>query len=131
MAKILKCTVDEIVAHHRRGEKVYISDAAAFPSEMFPVGSSPEIRVYTGRSGSEWGTLLTTFQATVTDKGMTFPEHQMKDMVNPITGEIKKGRLSYWIVRPDGVEQFTGYSAEIHNDPPSLDSLLTKTEYIS
>jgi hypothetical protein len=126
------CPIEEIVARHQRGEKVAITTAAAFPSEMFPAGSSQEIRVYTERSQTKWGTLLTTFQAKIRDKGMDFPEHQMEGVVNPITGEIKKGRMSYWIVRPDGVEQFTGYSAEIHKkEPPSLDSLITKTEYIS
>jgi hypothetical protein len=124
--------IEELIARHQRGEKVIITNAAAFPSEMFPLGSLQELRIYMGRTETKQGELAATFKVKITKKGFTVPEMKLKDMVDPATGKLKKIQLSYWIVRPDGIEQYAGYRAEvIQKEPPSLDSLLTKPDSIN
>jgi hypothetical protein len=127
-----KYTIEDIIARHGRGEKVIITDAAAIPSDIFPIGSMQEFRVYAGRTATKWGTLAVTFKAEINKNGFTIPKLTFKNMIDIVTGKPKKERLSYWIVRPEGIEQFTGSHAEfVDEEPPSLDSLLTKTDYIT
>ena len=123
-------TMEEIIARHRRGEKVIITNVAGFPSDMFPVGSFPTVRFYTGRTETEWGKLVGEVKAEVTKTGLNIPSSNL-NFVNPATGKLQRMKLSFWIVRPDGIEQYAGYQAEVLPDgPPSLESLLTKKDYI-
>jgi hypothetical protein len=125
-------TIEEIVARHRKGEKVIITGAATFPSDIFPVGTFHTVRFYTGRSETEWGSLIGEVNAEVTETGLQIPSYDLKNVVNPATGKVKRTLLSYWIVRPDGIEQYTGDQAEVLPDgSPYLESLLTKHDYIN
>jgi hypothetical protein len=53
--KFSRLTMDEIMDRHRKGEKVIITNVARFPSEMFPIGTFPTVRMYTGRNETNWG----------------------------------------------------------------------------
>ena len=123
------CSIEELVERHKRGEQLFISDVARIPSADFPVGSTPTIRIYTGRNATSWGRLRAEVQGSVTERGLTIPSFQLKDVVNPATGQVIPTRISLWLVRPEGIEQYAGFQGEItQNGPPSLDSLLTKNE---
>ena len=123
------CSIEELIERHNRGEQVFIADPAKFPSADFPVGSSPTVRVYTGRSETSWGTLRATIQGSVTEEGLSLSSFQLKGMVNPATGQVIPTRVSFWLVRREGIEQYAGLQGKItQNEPPSLDSLLTKND---
>lgn len=122
-------SIEEILARHKNGEQVFIANPAAFPSETFPIGSSHPIRLYKGRTQTNWGTVIATTNAKVTDKGLTILGFKIEKAVNPATGKVLPVKFSVWIVRPDGIEQYTGYRGDVAaNEPPSLSSLLTTGE---
>jgi hypothetical protein len=125
----LDCSIEELIERHKRGEQLFIASPAKIPSADFPAGSSPTIRMYSGRTETSWGTLRAEVQGSVTERGLTVPSSQLKGLVNPATGQVIPTRISLWLVRPEGIEQYAGLQGEITQDgPPSLDSLLTKNE---
>lgn len=84
-------------------------EQAKYPSNLFPVGSRPLVRLYRGRTPDNMfqGKLLAEGHGTISKKGIKLPEMKIPTETNPATGAIiRMDDLSYWLVDSEGNEHF-------------------------